>query len=70
MSILSRIVPLDVHADIILRGREDGSIPTDADAERIAARESGELLAAVRRRLHARTAFTGPGIRAGGGFRS
>lgn len=70
MSVLSKVLPLDVHADIILRGREDGSIPTDADAVRIAARESGELLAMVRTRLYARAAFAGPAIRAGGGFRT
>ena len=52
MSALGEILPVDAYADIILRGVEEGSI-TPFRAETLAARESGELLYAVRRRLNA-----------------
>lgn len=56
MSVLSTILPTDVHADILLRGVEEGSLTRDR-AEALAAREGGELIYAVRNRLNALAAF-------------
>lgn len=58
-AVLAGMLPVDVHADIILRAREEGSILTDEAARDVANRDGGGgLLYAVNVRLSALRAFT------------